>query len=249
VVARDPDPLVEGAVPSKSGTAPALSQDDFNLWTLTTVKGNGAVSWGVAINSDPLAEDWAIDQLTACDAHLQVHQSPGAPNWARAETPFPDAYNGAFYSHTLVEGIDFWDPETNAVTLSLADSGEGAPSWLSVAEDALNPGTWLLTGEPMETSPTHYEFRLLAEDASGATERWVKLTVHTDLYPFNGIAQVFAAEDTNYGIDNVAILYTPVLTAPDGLATFQIAADVTPMPGKGSLVDTRAVKQRIGAGG
>jgi len=106
---------------------------------------------------------------------------------------------------------------------------------LSIAEDGANPGTWWLSGQSTETSPTNYEFQLRIEDASGGTERWVKLKVRDDFYPFEDDTEIRATADADYGINNVATLLSPVLTAPDGLATFQFAADVTPMAG-GSVV-------------
>ena len=72
-----------------------------------------------------LIQDWGMAQLTLMDDHLSVHQAPGAPNWSRAETPLPDASFGQAYSRTLVEGVDFWDPEGDAVTLSLVDARLG----------------------------------------------------------------------------------------------------------------------------
>ena len=107
------------------------------------------------------------------DAHLSVHQAPGAPNWSRAETPLPAASFGQAYSHTLVEGVDFWDPEGDAVTVSLID----APAWLSLKQDSAQPGRWLLQGLPTETSAAESKFRLRAQDASGGTERSVELKV------------------------------------------------------------------------
>ena len=73
------------------------------------------------------------------------------------------------------------------MTLSL---GAGAPSWLTVEEDPLNPGTWLLQGLPTETTRTEYEFGLLAQDASGATERWVQLTVNEATFPSYAVRSI-----------------------------------------------------------
>ncbi|MGJ8653424.1 MAG: Ig-like domain-containing protein [Opitutaceae bacterium] len=163
------------------GNTAALTDAEFNLWNLEAMQGGGAISWGLPLvsksgtNEQLVAKAWALAQLTQMDAHLRELESPGTPNWARAYTVLPDAAISTPYSHTLVENTDFWDPEEDAVTLSL---GAGAPSWLTLAEDPSNPGSWLLEGVPTETTETEYEFGLLAADAtSGATERIVHLTV------------------------------------------------------------------------
>ncbi|MDF7799347.1 Ig domain-containing protein [Pontiellaceae bacterium B1224] len=231
------------------GGIPALTDEEFLLWNLESAQGGGAISWGGSLIKDDgdfdqlLLQAWAMDQLSRMDAHLRENESPGAPNWARAYTSLPDAEFGQPYSHTLVDGVDFWDPETNAVALSLLD----APAWLTLEEDALNPGDWILSGLPTETSPTVYEFKLLAADASGATEREVMLTVDEPdgLYPFKASANVFAVANHNYGTDNVATMVSDLQTAPDGLATFNIALDVTPMAGTGIRSGTAGNSQPV----
>jgi hypothetical protein len=218
-----------------AGSTPALTDAEFLLWNLEAMQAGGAISWGAPLAWPPgygehlLIQDWGMAQLTLMDDHLSTNEAPGAPSWARAETPLPDAVFGQTYSHTLVDGVDFWDPETHAVTLSLLSP----PVWLTLEEDSLNPGSWLLSGTPTETSTTDYEFVLRAADASGSTERRVQLTVGGPVspYPVDGRTRIFAVANTNYGIDSVATLLSPVLTAPDETATFQIAFDVTPMAG------------------
>ncbi|MGJ8691868.1 MAG: putative Ig domain-containing protein [Thalassotalea sp.] len=222
------------------GSTPALTDEEFKLWNLEATQAGGAISWGgplvgknSGVSENFVITDWGMAQLTLMDEHLSLYQEPGSPNWARATTPLPQAVFGQAYSHTLVEGKDFWDPESDAVTLRILDLVDGAPAWLSIVEDDANPGTWVLQGTPTDTSAKDYEFRLQAFDASGSTERWVKLSVGemANPYPFSGATEIFATADTDYGVDTVATMTSAVQTAPDGLATFQLAFDVTPMAG------------------
>jgi hypothetical protein len=44
--------------------------------------------------------------------------------------------------------------------------------------------------------------------------------------------EIMAAEDSIYGVNNIAVMVSETITAPDGIATFQISIDVTPESGK-----------------
>ena len=72
-----------------------------------------------------------------------------------------------------------WDPEGDAIASLQVVAGDTSPSWLSIRESELHPGTWILGGTPAETDPTEYSFRIRAEDTSGGTDRIVKLKVIT----------------------------------------------------------------------
>jgi len=158
-----------------AGDTPALSDEDFNLWNLTTLQGNGAVSWGVAIDHNPpLANDWAIAQLKQGDRYLSIHQLPGAPNWARQETILPDAFAGQAYYHPLTEGPDFWDPEGAGVT-SLIAMGDTLPAWLAISRSAADPDQWILSGIPTDTATC--AFTLRAIDVDGHGDRDVELQI------------------------------------------------------------------------
>ncbi|MGJ8691865.1 MAG: hypothetical protein ACSHW0_05250 [Thalassotalea sp.] len=230
------------------GNTLALTNDDFNLWNLESAQGGGAISWGLPLvgkksnnNALLIATDNSLAQLTEMDTHLAELQEPGAPNWARAHTSLTNGIFEQPYSHTLIENKDFWDPEGTAeVTLTLLP--EGAPSWLQLIRDETNPGTWLLQGTTTETVETHYEFVIQASDVDGITERVLTLSVGEYVEPevpvepeepdAPKLAQIFATADTDYGIDTVATLMSDVQTA-HGVATFQIAVDITPTTGTG----------------
>lgn len=220
-----------------SGIDPGLTDEEFVQWNYESAVGGGAISWGAPLYSPPgsgeqlLIRDWAMAQLELMDAHLASNQEPGAPNWARAHTALADAIFVEPYSQSLVEGVDFWDPEGDAVTLALLP--KGAPSWLSLEEDLLNPGTWVLTGTPTELVATEYKFVIQATDGTNVAERTVTLTVDEapNPYPVKGATEVFATPNTHYGTDGIATMVSSLQTAPDGLATFQFAFDVVPMLG------------------
>ncbi len=326
-----------------AGSTPALTDAEFLLWNLEAMQAGGAISWGAPLNwpngsgANLLIRDWGMDQLTLMDAHLCTNEVPGAPRWVRADTPLPEAAIGQAYYHTLVEGVEFYDPEGDAVThVTFASASDGLPSWLTVEEEPGNPGTWRLIGIPTEASATNYNFRLRVEDASGGTDRWVELTVNAALPFLEGppgypvwaanpleisdatvyeaytnvliqgrefqdvgatnlvvskiggadwislsatvpgwwqltgvpspanagietlelsvsdgthttactlvltvepavtIASILAAANANYGADNTATMLSDVITAHDGIATFQFSVDV--VPGAGTAI-------------
>ncbi|MCC4831803.1 RICIN domain-containing protein [Shewanella sp. 10N.7] len=165
------------------GNTAALTDEEFTLWNLEATQAGGAMTWGVplvaksGLGDDLLIRDWGMAQLEVMDEHLSFYQEAGAPNWARADTPLPSAEVGVAYLHSLVEGVDFWDPEGNAISMRILDIADGAPSWLTIEEDSANPGTWILQGTPSSTAKTNNEFRLEISDASGTRTRWVELAV------------------------------------------------------------------------
>ena len=212
------------------GATQAWEEADFLQWNLEATQAGGHMTWsGSNPRTSTTLYDWASALLTALDEHLAEFQKPGAPRWARYATILPDAYFGKDYSHSLVDDIDFWDPEGDAVTLELID----APAWLSIEEDTTTPGTWLLTGMPTETEATELTFTLRVSAADGDEDREVTLQIGEapSIYPFTGSTQIVALANTDYGVDNVATMESGVITAPDGLATFQILIDLTPAAG------------------
>ena len=167
-----------------SGKIPALTNDEFLEWYCLAIMGGGAITPGVPLLDRDgweqlIMEDYAMEQLSLLDSFLVKNQFPGSPNWARQETILPNACPGQEYQHALAEGIDFWDPEGDAITSLRVVAGDTSPSWLSIRESESHPGTWILGGIPAETDPTEYSFRIRVEDASGGTDRTVKLKVIT----------------------------------------------------------------------
>ena len=79
----------------------------------------------------------------------------------------------------LIEDIDFWDPEGDAITSLKVVAGDACPSWLSIKKSESQSGTWILSGIPTETAPSEYSFRLRVEGASGLKDREVTLKVNT----------------------------------------------------------------------
>ncbi|MDQ8179586.1 LamG domain-containing protein [Pelagicoccus sp. SDUM812005] len=218
-----------------SGGIPALTDSEFLLWNREAMLAGGAISWGAPLvdrngannQTDVLIQSWGMSQLTLMDDHLSEVQFPGAPNWARAETVLPDAVSGQAYARTLVKDVDFWDPEDDSVTVSLV----GAPAWMSIGTNA--SGDWILSGMPGESEDTLHHFRLRASDGTNDRDRWVTLAVagsgSSEL--IKGSVSIQAKPDTDYGTNEVATLVSSVIAAPDGLGSFQIAFDVTPMTG------------------
>lgn len=214
-----------------AGSTPCLTDEQFVEWTTVGLINGGAITWGSPLvrtnleNSPILTlRDYALTQFELTDAYLKEFQFPGAPNWSRQYTILPEAHSGIPYSHTLIEGFDFWDPEGDTITSLLALNG--FPSWLTITE--IEPGVWTLSGTPTETADTDYEFDLRVSDASGGTNRTVELKVLKDYEPEPVVldVQVQATENTTY--PSGAVTMTGTGTVPGYDATFEIEVTVTP---------------------
>lgn len=175
------------------GGTPCLTDAEFVEWNHVGLINGGSITWGTPLintnlqgSPNLILQPYAFTQLQLVDADLGEFQSPGAPNWARQYTILPPVYIGQTYSHTLVEGVDFWDPENVGVTGLVAEGS--IPSWLTITETT--PGTWTLTGTPTETIATDYAFELKITDPDGTAKRAVSLQVlpHPDGFtnPGNG---------------------------------------------------------------
>ncbi|MBU2950925.1 T9SS type A sorting domain-containing protein [Tamlana agarivorans] len=151
-----------------TGPNPAWETDDLIQWTSEALNAGGSMVWSGSFNAvegdNIMYRDWAWEQLKAIDDYLAAHQYPNNPNWAKAYTVLPPAYIGQSYYHKLIEEVDFWDPEGDDISAILPISN--APSWLTITEDSANPGHWILSGIPDESSETLHNFELEAVDAN-----------------------------------------------------------------------------------
>ncbi|MGJ8642285.1 MAG: Ig domain-containing protein [Luteolibacter sp.] len=129
----------------------------------------------------------------------------------------PDVPSDAPYSHQLsASGGD------SAYTWEIVSDAK-LPEGLSLSTDGLISGT-VTNGAGTST----LLFR--ATDGTGAfSKAALKLTTALPVGDITETTDVVAANDTDYGTNAVATMYSAVLTAPDGLATFRIAIDVDPM--------------------
>ncbi|MBU2996298.1 T9SS type A sorting domain-containing protein [Cellulophaga baltica] len=221
-----------------SGAVGCLTDEEFVEWNTVGLINGGAITWGTPLiitnlenryaQENLILQEYALNQLELLEENLKEFQYPGAPNWSRSYTILQDAYFGVPYSQTLVEGVDFWDPEGDEIiNINLIDQ----PDWLNIEET--EPGIWTLSGTPTENSVVDYEFTIQASDASGSRERVVVLSVlgeETETILSSDV-QIQAIADTNYGIDSIATMVSETQIAPDGLATYQISIELTPSTG------------------
>jgi hypothetical protein len=221
-----------------SGAVGCLTDEEFVEWNTVGLINGGAITWGTPLiitnlqnanaQANLILQGYALAQLELLEESLKEFQYPEAPNWSRSYTILEDAYFGVPYSQTLVEGIDFWDPEGDEIiSITLINQ----PDWLHIEET--EPGIWTLSGTPTEATVIDYEFTIQASDASGSRDRIVALSVmgeETETIITSSV-QIQATADTNYGIDTIATMISEVQTAPDDLATYQISIELTPSAG------------------
>ncbi len=153
----------------KSGGKQAWEEADFLKWNLEAMQAGGMMTWDGSATSkyqrDWTLRQWSYELLKALDDYLAVHESPGAPNWARAYTVLPDAIVGSQYRHVLVVGKDLWDPEGD--TISTLSKSADAPGWLNINQDANNPEHWVLSGRVDGSTEQTLTFELMATDTNG----------------------------------------------------------------------------------
>ena len=162
----------------KYGTNQAWEEVDFFRWNLEAIQAGGHMTWAGSIwRTNPNLQPYAFTLLEGLDEHLAEFENPGPPSWSRARTLLTDATAGLGYDHVLSEGQDFWDPEGDEIE-AVWVSGE-APAWLLIAEDASNPGQWMMGGLPDEEIESTYQFELNVRDENGEVgTRVVDLLVH-----------------------------------------------------------------------
>jgi hypothetical protein len=161
----------------KYGPTQAWEQDDFNQWNLEAMQAGGSMTWAGSYNKTVTTiYDWVYELLEGMDDYLAEYESPGAPNWTRAYTVLPDATVDSAYSHNLVNGTDFWDPEGDEITGVVIVDEDNAPSWLSISET--EEGIWTLSGMPDDTITTEYEFTLRVMADTTDSDRTVNLYVY-----------------------------------------------------------------------
>lgn len=224
-----------------AGAAPCLTDEQFVEWNAVGLINGGAITWGTPLvrtnleNSPVLTlQPYALTQLELTDAHLSEFQFPGVPNWRRAETPLPAATIEFAYSHTLTDGIDFWDPSGGSITgFTLVD----APAWLSVAESSPGSGEWVLSGTPTETEAIEYCFELRIAIGAIESSRMVDLIVNeppimpTESRTISGGAQwvdsglELTYDNSGTRFDNRAISYSTQSFQSDG--GFKLTASFT----------------------
>jgi hypothetical protein len=220
------DDLVAGNFHSKLGNASwqysatqAWTQEDFNQWNLEAMRAGGHMTWeGSVTRGSRTLRGWAITQLELLDAHLAQYQSPGAPNWARKYTWLPEATVGEAYYHVLVEGTDFWDPESDDIT-SLLMIGD-VPDWLTIQEDPDDSTRWILSGRPTAADAATHRLTLKATESHGFSgARQVELVVHESPYVFvNGLVYKFEMPTSVSGTTNEIVYTAPdVNTFGDGV--------------------------------
>lgn len=164
------------------GNVQAWEEADFLQWNEEAITVGGSMTWGIPHISNHATNNnfnmemrgWALTLIQVLDEHLAYNIFSEEPQWARQRTTLSTAYFGEAYTHTLEEGVDFWDPENEGIESLLVVDGE-TPSWLTIEET--EPGVWTLSGDPIETTPTDYEFTLQVNDATSGADRVVGLNV------------------------------------------------------------------------
>ena len=160
----------------------AWSQTDFNELNLEAVRAGGHMTWEGSVNRSFVPEPlnstdlqplrtFARNLIRNTDDFIAANESPNTPSWSRAFTDLPDATIGQNYSHTLREGVDFYDDNNDITGISAIRSGffSSVPAWLNIEEDPNRPGDWILSGVPTNPSASFDPFSLRVTNVNGFT--------------------------------------------------------------------------------
>ncbi|MDF7825587.1 hypothetical protein P4B35_16290 [Pontiellaceae bacterium B12227] len=196
-------------------------------WHLTGIPSEGdATDYEFRLKAEGVSgsnERWV--ELTVNQSTVDFPEGPeGYPVWASDPLEIPDASVYEGYTNVLIQGLDFQDLEETDLVITKVSGA----NWLSLLETA--PGWWQLTGVPAPADAGVNAFELNVSDGSNVTACTLVLTVE----PAITIASIPAAANNHYGADNTATMVSDIITAFDGLATFQVSADV--VPGIGTAV-------------
>ncbi len=151
----------------------------------------------------------------------------GTPVWYADTLVAAEAQVFETYTYILVQGRDFYDFEGDALTITYG----GGADWLEVKEVA--QGRWQVSGVPPQSAAGEHFVSLSLSDGTHTKEVIIPLSI--DQYYMYKIANIQATENTNYGVDSHAFMISDTITAPDGLATFQISMEIVPQAGKAIL--------------
>ena len=153
----------------------------------------------------------------------------GSPVWHVDEKILHDGKVFEDYKYTVSFLEDFYDFEGDDLEITKVSGA----TWLQVNE--ISEGIWELSGKPVPSDEGEHTFVLNLSDGVNASQMSVKITVNpSDLVIIDGKANVVikANGNTDYGVNQTAVMYSEVLTAFDGKATFQLSVNVTPQTGK-----------------
>jgi hypothetical protein len=171
-----------------------------------------------------------VDLLVLPNNSDFTNPGDGSPVWYADTLIYESIDISETFSQIFVYGKDFYDFDEEDV-LTITKKGESG--WLSIVEET--SGVWKLYGTPSTSEDGVYIDTLCLSDGTFSVNRIFTIEVNqptfdlTDDYIF---VEIKAAADSIYGVDSVATMVSDTITAPDGLATFQISIDVTPGAGK-----------------
>ena len=213
-----------------AGAAPCLTDEQFVEWTAEGVINGGAITWGTPLvrqnleNSPILTlQPYAVTQLELVDEHFVEFQFTDKPNFRRAETPLPTAKVGMAYSHSLTDGVDFWDPSGGSISsVSLI----GQPAWLTVAESSPGSGVWVLSGSPTETTATEHSFDLQIMMGTETASRTVQLTVASSSAPVVADVEMTFGEAQRSAVGSVDVIFDGDVNVADGAISILQRSDV-----------------------
>ena len=203
-----------------AGAAPCLTDEQFVEWTVEGVINGGAITWGTPLvrqnleNSPILTlQPYAVAQLELMDDHFSEFQFPGSPNWRRAETPLPAAMVGMSYSHSLIDGVDFWDPSGESISSVILI---GQPAWLTVAESSTGSGVWVLSGDPTEATAAEYSFDVQIISGNESATRMVQLGVASSASPVVANVELNSGDLQRSTVESIKVVFDGNVILADG---------------------------------
>ena len=214
-------------------TASATTPGNFILSGKPNVSEPTNYSFSIRVADATEGVTRVVDLQVNANTHEFTNPGNGFPVWYADTIVIPNVDVSKVCSQVFVLGKDFNDFDEGDV---LTISKKGEANWLSISE--LTSGVWELKGIPSASDEGVYIDTLILSDGTHSVERMVKIKVNQPIFDLSAdyhTVQIQATDNTDYGVDQVATMVSDVITAPDGLATFQVSIDVTPGRGKSIL--------------
>jgi hypothetical protein len=185
-------------------------------------------SMSLTDSDDEITREVDLDVLP--NTYVFTDPGNGYPVWYEDSLIFENADTSEVYSQVFVYGKDFYDfDEDDELTITKKGESDG---WLSILEET--SGVWKLYGTPSESEVIYID-TLTLSDGTNSVDRIVQIEVNQAIIDLSDdyiTIEIQAEADSIYGVDSIATMVSDTITAPDGLATFQISIDVTPQTGK-----------------
>ncbi|MCG9792335.1 T9SS type A sorting domain-containing protein [Flavobacterium algicola] len=197
-----------------------VAEGNWRLKGIPSVTDAGVNTFNFTV-SDGVHSSEAEIKITVDHAGDFTDLGDGTPVWSSTTFNLADGEVSTAYNSILQFGIDFYDFEGDALTITKT----AGANWLTIQQTTT--GTWELSGTPTLADEGEQSFTFNLSDGIKSSNAEIIIKVIPTV-KIEGEVEIKATALTNYGIGTTATMVSDVQTAVDGKATFKVAIQVTP---------------------